>query len=75
MTIIRYVIVNDDGREHDYEHETLEAAIDVATCKGSAVVARTYTFDDSELVWTPDGSDTWPPDSTDSTDTVAAEGN
>lgn len=58
--ILRYVLVDRDDNEGDYEYTTLaEAKADAGD--DHAVVERTYTYDDSELVWTPDGSDTWPP--------------
>jgi hypothetical protein len=59
-TIERFVTVGPDDSEGDHEFDTLQDAIDAAP-DGHAVVMRTYEYDDSELVWTPDGSDTWPP--------------
>jgi len=59
--IRRYVLVDSEDNEQDYEYsDWFEAARD-AEERNYAVVARIYTFADSELVWTPDGSNTWPP--------------
>jgi len=58
--ILRYVTVNQEDQEGDYEYETMQEAI-AAAGKSEAVIERTYTYDDSYLVWTPNGSDTWPP--------------
>ena len=58
--IRRYVLVDAGGIEQDYEYATLQEAI-AAAGETDAVVERTYVFYDSELVWTPDGSDVWPP--------------
>lgn len=59
-TIERYVLVSRDDSEGEYEYDTLQGAIDDAD-EDHAVIARQYVYDDSELVWTPDGSDVWPP--------------
>jgi hypothetical protein len=60
--ITRYVIVDDNGREYDYEYESFAEAKSIASKEGSAVIERVYLFDDSELVWTPSGEDTLPPE-------------
>lgn len=59
--ISRYVLVDRDDNERDHEYDTYQEAVNAA---GSdyAVIERHYVYDDSELVYTPDGSDTWPPD-------------
>lgn len=62
-TITKYVLVDQYGADFDHEYDTLDEAVKLAG-KNHAVIARTYVFDDSELVWTPDGSNTWPPEST-----------
>jgi phage I-like protein len=59
----RYVVVGRDDVEDDYEHETLEQAVRQAESTGGAVLRVTYEYSDSELCWTPDGSDRWPPES------------
>lgn len=58
--IRRYVLVSQDDIEGDYEYDSYDEAVNDA---GSthAVVERTYVYDDSELVWTPDGGSIWPP--------------
>lgn len=58
--ILRYVLVDKDNNEGHNEYEDMSMAIEAAD-DDHAVVERTYTYDDSELVWTPDGSNTWPP--------------
>jgi hypothetical protein len=59
--ILRYVHVDLNDNEGDYEYDTLQEAIDAAD-EGEAIICRTYTYDDSELVWTPNGGSTWPPE-------------
>lgn len=58
--ITRYVLVDRNDREGDHEYEQYDEAVQAAG-DDHAVIARTYTYDDSELVWTPNGADTWPP--------------
>ena len=57
-TIERYVLVGRDGYEQDYEFDSYDEAVDAAG-DDKAVIERHYEYTDSELVWTPDGSDTW----------------
>jgi hypothetical protein len=70
--ITRYVLIDDEGRENNgYEYDLFAEARDEAirlgaspysgSARGYAVEERVYTFDDSSLVWTPNGADTWPP--------------
>ena len=54
-----YVICHRNGTEEEREFRTYNEALLDASRLDCAVIRRTYTFDDSELVWTPDGSDTW----------------
>jgi hypothetical protein len=61
MEIIRYVLVDKNDQEADYEYEIYSEALLEAGKKDCAIVRRTYTYDDSELVWTPNNSATWPP--------------
>lgn len=58
--INRYVLVDRNDQEGDYEYDSLQDALSDAD-DDHAVIERTYTYDDSELVWTPDGGDQWPP--------------
>lgn len=58
--ITRYVLVDRSDQEGDYEYEDYQEAI-VAAGDDHAVIERHYVYDDSELVWTPEGIDTWPP--------------
>ena len=60
MSITRYVLVDRDNNEQDYEFENYQEAQLSALGKGFAVIERTYEFADSELVWTPDGGRVWP---------------
>jgi hypothetical protein len=59
--IQRYVLVGRDGTEEDYEYSEYTEAYESANRRNMAVVARVYVYEDSELIWTPDGSDAWPP--------------
>jgi hypothetical protein len=60
--IERYVLIDSDNNEGDWEYESFKEAVGEAISQGdTAVVARIYEYDDSELVWTPDGSSVWPP--------------
>ncbi len=58
--IRRYVLVDNKDNEQDYEFAYYQDAYDAARKQNMAVVARTYEYSDTELVWTPTGSDTWP---------------
>lgn len=60
--ILRYVTIDKDGEDGEDEFETAREAIEAARRIGGAVMMRTYEYADSELVWTPDGGDTWPPE-------------
>lgn len=60
--IRKYVLVGRDNAEDDYEYDVYQDAYQAASRRNMAVIARIYAYDDSELVWTPDGSDTWPPE-------------
>ncbi len=60
--IHRYVLVDRDDMEQDYEYSSYRDAETDAMRQNAAVICRTYVYDDSELVWTPDGSDAWPPE-------------
>ena len=60
--IERYVLVDRDNTEGDHEFDDYQEA-ERAADENHAVIARIYTYEDSELVWTPDGSNQWPPGS------------
>lgn len=60
MTISRYVLVDKDNHEDDHEYESYDEA-KAAAGDDHAVIERTYSFTDSELVYTPSGASTWPP--------------
>lgn len=59
--IRRYVLVARDNTEEDYEYADYAEAYEAANRRNMAVIARVYAYEDSELIWTPDGSDVWPP--------------
>lgn len=63
MTIDRYVLVDQDDYEQDHEYERYDEAQAAAEALSTphAVIVRHYTYEDSELVWTPNGRNTWPP--------------
>ena len=64
MTIDRYVLVDRNDIEQDHEYPDCDEAIaDARKHAGQfAIIERQYEYSDSELIWTPDGSDSWPPD-------------
>ena len=60
--IQKYVLVDQDDVEQDWEYDTFREAQNAAQDQGNlAIIARTYEYTDSELAWTPNGSGTWPP--------------
>lgn len=64
--ITKYVLVDADDAEGDWEYDTKDEAIAQARITNEyAVIEQTYVYDDSTLVWTPDGSDVWPPEKND----------
>ncbi len=58
--IRRYVLVDADDNEQDYEFANYQDAYASAQKQNMAIIARTYEYSDSELVWTPTGSNEWP---------------
>lgn len=60
-TISRYVLVDANDNEQDHEYDDYAAAESAAEEQGCAVIERRYEYSDSELVWTPNGSLSWPP--------------
>lgn len=59
-SIHRYVLVDEENQELDYEFMNYKEAEEVAG-NDHAVVRRIYEYSDSELVYTPNGSNNWPP--------------
>jgi len=58
--IERYVLVDKQDNEDTHEYDDFaEAKRDAGD--SHAVTARIYEYIDSELAWTPDGTDSWPP--------------
>ena len=62
MTIEKYVLVDGADVALDGYYDSFQKARSEAVAKGCAVVAHIWEWSDSELVWTPDGGDTWPPE-------------
>lgn len=59
-TISRYVLVDRNDVEGEYEYESYDEAVrDAGTTH--AVIEREYEYSDSSLAWTPNGRNTWPP--------------
>ena len=59
--ISRYVLCDRLGVELGYEYASYaEAELDAARWR-CAVIERMYSYTDSDLIWTPNGEDTWPP--------------
>lgn len=61
--IRRYILVDRDDNESDFDFDNYQDALAAARAADSAVVAHIYEFNDSELVWTPTNDDRWPPTS------------
>ena len=62
METTRYAVVDrDDTKIND--HEKFDDAKAEAQAAGDcAVIEETYEYTDSKVSWTPNGSDTWPPE-------------
>lgn len=57
-----YILVGLNDQEGEYEYRTMAEAQEVAEKQGdTAILMRTYTYDDTELIWTPNGKNHWPP--------------
>ncbi len=60
--ITRYVLVGRDNTEGNFEYSDYDEAVRAAKANGhTAVIERVYTYEDTHLVWTPDGPAAWPP--------------
>lgn len=59
--IQKYILVDRNNVEDDYEYDNYLEAYNAAKRRNMAVVARVYEYSDTELIWTPNGSDVWPP--------------
>ena len=57
--IIKYRLVNGKGQASDYLFSDYLLARSAAKKEGSAIEAL-HGLGDIELVWTPDGADSWP---------------
>ena len=60
--IRRYVLVDTEDNAEEDDYEDYNEAYEQARKRNMAVIARVFEYSDSELIWTPDGSDTWPPE-------------
>jgi len=61
----RYLLIEPDGEQFSgylYDEREYPAAERDARANGCAIRAYVYEYADTEVVWTPDGSDTWPPE-------------
>ena len=56
-----YQLVDTDGTESTAIYDDYREAETAATRTGQAVIAHIYEWADSELVFTPGDTDTWPP--------------
>ena len=62
MTIEMFQVIDINGVATETTiYRTKEEAVEAAG-QDQAVEMLTFEYSDSELVWTPDGSDTWPPE-------------
>ena len=58
--IRRYVLVDKEDNEEEYEYDRYVDALTATVGRMDvAIIARTYEYTESELVWTPDGSHVW----------------
>jgi hypothetical protein len=61
--ILKYVIVDENDVSDDHEFDTLDEAKDAAQGRDRvAIIERVYVYDDSWLMWTSTGGNTWPPE-------------
>lgn len=58
-SILRYILVDSQDQEGDHEYDSYDEAV-AAAGTTHAVIERSYTHDDSALVWTPNGGNRWP---------------
>ena len=58
--IQKYLLVGRDGCEIGTYFDSYREAETEAKRSDCAVVEHTYTYEDTDLVFTPDGSDEWP---------------
>ena len=62
MTIEMFQVIDISGEATETAiYRTMEEAVEAAG-KDQAVEMLTFEYSDRELVWTPDGADTWPPE-------------
>lgn len=61
MELQKFAVIDRDGDNTGTLFDTKDEAVTSARNLGPdyAVEMLTYSYDDSELVWTPDGSDSW----------------
>lgn len=61
MQIEKYRLLDKEGYATDEIFESYEDALEEAKDRNFAVEALIFEFRDSDLVYTPDGSWSWPP--------------
>lgn len=61
MHISRYVLVDEDDMEGDKEYSDYREIEKLAIERGCAIIERIYVYEDSNLIFTPDGEFSWPP--------------
>jgi len=66
MTIERFIVVDSNGETIAEDFDTYDEARSFThkfygSDQRVAIVARIFEYSDSELVWTSDGSNSWPP--------------
>lgn len=71
--IRQYILVDESDNEGTAIYSDYDEALEDARRYGHAVVAQVYEYTDSELVWTPDGGDTWPPEASGTADPLKHE--
>ena len=62
MSEIRRWVTVDRANNEMGEYDSYREAEQDARKYDLAIVEHVYEFSDSELVWTPNGEDTWPPE-------------
>lgn len=74
MEIVIYAVMDADeqyvGEDHDHFADARNDALQRAEATGRphAVITQVFQLDDSELAFTTDGSDVWPPEQDDDED-------
>jgi len=59
--IRQYHLVDAEDSVEEWPYDSYQEAYEQARKRNMAVVAYVYEWSDSELIWTPNGENTWPP--------------